>query len=164
MRAFIGVVAKEIERKFLVKDEAWRTHAEAAVGVRQFYVVAMEGRNVRVRIRNDGTATLTLKFGSHGLERDEFEYPIPLDEAEEMLPFALGHVIEKTRHHVRYRGRLYEIDVFSGSLTGLVVGELETPEDVPPGELPTWLGQEVTDDASYYNASLALHGLPAAAA
>ncbi|HWK69130.1 MAG TPA: CYTH domain-containing protein [Rhizobiaceae bacterium] len=157
-------MAKEVERKFLVKDEAWRKHAEAAIGMRQFYVAGTAGRSVRIRIRDEGTATLTLKFGGHGPERDEFEYAIPVQEAEDMLRFALGHVIEKTRHHVPYKGRLYEIDVFSGSLAGLVIGELETPEHVPPDELPPWLGQEVTDDASYYNASLARHGLPETAA
>jgi CYTH domain-containing protein len=163
MRALFAFVAKEIERKFLVKDEAWRDHVEATVRIRQFYVAGMAGRSVRIRIRDDGTAALTLKFGGHGPERDEFEYAIPLGEAEEMLRFALGHVIEKTRHHVRYRGRLYEVDVFAGGLAGLILAELETPEDVPANDLPSWLGQEVTDDAAYYNASLALHGLPAAA-
>lgn len=163
MRALFRFVAKEVERKFLVKDDAWRKHVMAAVGIRQFYLAGMAGRSVRIRIRDDGTATLTLKFGSHGRERDEYEYAVPLEEAEEMLRFALGHVIEKTRHHVRYRGRLYEVDVFAGGLAGLILAELETPDEVPVGELPPWLGQEVTDDAAYYNASLALHGLPTAA-
>lgn len=163
MRALFGFVAREVERKFLVKDQAWRNHVEASVGIRQFYLAGMKGRSVRIRIRDNGTATLTLKFGGHGPERDEYEYVIPLGEAEEMLRFALGHVIEKTRHHVRYAGRLYEIDVFAGDLAGLILAELETPDDVPAGELPSWLGREVTDDAGYYNASLALHGLPAAA-
>lgn len=163
MRALFGFVAREVERKFLVKDEAWRNHVEAAVGIRQFYLAGMAGRSVRIRIRDNGTATLTLKFGGYGPERDEYEYTIPLDEAEDMLRFALGHVIEKTRHNVRYRGRLYEVDVFAGSLAGLILAELETPDDVPTGELPPWLGREVTDDAGYYNASLALHGSPAAA-
>ncbi|RUV60433.1 CYTH domain-containing protein, partial [Mesorhizobium sp. M5C.F.Ca.IN.020.14.1.1] len=108
-------------------------------------------------------AKLTLKFGSKVRERDEFEYPIPLAEAEEMQAFAIG-VIEKTRHHVRHRGHLYEVDVFGGMLAGLVVAELETPEDVPDEMLPDWLGREVTGEQRFYNASLALGGIPEIAA
>jgi len=107
---------------------------------------------------------LTLKFGSTARERDEFEYPIPLAEAQEMLAFAIGRVIEKTRHHVRHRGYLYEVDVFGGLLAGLVVAELETPEDVPDEMLPAWLGREVTGESRFYNASLALGGIPEIAA
>jgi len=82
----------------------------------------------------------------------------------EMLDFAIGRVIEKTRHHVRHRGYLYEVDVFGGMLAGLVVAELETPEDVPDEMLPAWLGREVTGESRFYNASLALGGIPEIAA
>lgn len=155
------VMAKEIERKFLVSGDAWRHGAEASITIRQFYVAGMAGRSVRVRIRDHREAVLTLKFGGHGPERDEFEYAIPLEHATDMLRFALGNVIEKTRHHVRHKGRLFEVDVFEGALSGLTLAELETAEDVPSSELPPWLGREVTEDGGYYNASLALHGLPA---
>jgi CYTH domain-containing protein len=154
-------VAKEIERKFLVSGEAWRDGAGAAVGIRQFYLAATPERSIRVRIRDGASAMLTLKFGIHARERDEFEYAIPIGEAEEMSSFAIGHVIEKTRHHILYGDRLYEIDVFTGSLAGLVIAELETPDRVADSELPPWVGREVTGDPGYYNASLALHGLPA---
>ena len=77
-----------------------------------------------------------------------------------MLAFAVGHVIEKTRHHVRHGGYLYEVDVFGGDLEGLVLAELETPDDVPDAALPPWLGREVTGQPAYYNASLALSGRP----
>ncbi|RVA26060.1 CYTH domain-containing protein, partial [Mesorhizobium sp. M7A.F.Ca.CA.004.11.2.1] len=119
---------------------------------------------VRIRISDGGSAKLTLKFGSKARERDEFEYSIPLSEAVEMLDFAIGRVIEKTRHHVRHRGYLYEIDVFGGPLAGLVIAELETPEDVPDEMLPDWLGREVTGESKFYNASLALGGIPEIAA
>ncbi|TIN14200.1 MAG: adenylate cyclase, partial [Mesorhizobium sp.] len=89
-------------------------------------------------------------FGSKARERDEFEYPILLADAEEMLAFAIGRVIEKTRHHVRYRGHLYEVDVFGGMLSGLVVAELETPQDVQGEMLPDWLGREVTGEHRFY--------------
>jgi adenylate cyclase len=157
-------MVKEIERKFLVSGNEWRDLVEADIRIRQFYPAAAPGRSVRVRISDGGSAKLTLKFGSKARERDEFEYPIPLAEAEEMLAFAIGHVIEKTRHHVRHRGYLYEVDVFGGMLSGLVVAELETPEDVPDGMLPDWLGREVTGEQRFYNASLALGEIPEIAA
>lgn len=157
-------MGKEVERKFLVSSTAWRNLAEADIRIRQFYLAAAPGRTVRIRISDGVSAKLTLKFGSRARERDEFEYSIPLAEAEEMLAFAIGRVIEKTRHHVRHRGYLYEVDVFGGPLAGLVVAELETPEDVPDEMLPDWLGREVTGESKFYNASLALGGIPEIAA
>ncbi|RWD96790.1 CYTH domain-containing protein [Mesorhizobium sp.] len=157
-------MGKEVERKFLVSDPAWRSLVEADIRIRQFYVAAQPGRTVRVRISDGRSAELTLKFGDRARERDEFEYPIPLHEAEELMTFAIGRVIEKTRHHVRHRGYLYEVDVFGGVLSGLVVAELETPEDVPDEMLPDWLGREVTGEQKFYNASLALGEIPEIAA
>ncbi|HEY6632509.1 MAG TPA: CYTH domain-containing protein [Rhizobiaceae bacterium] len=153
-------MAKEIERKFLVSNAAWRASAEAEIRIRQFYLAAGPARTVRIRISDGSSAMLTLKFSGEGRGRDEFEYPVPLAEAEEMEAFALGRVIEKTRHHVRYRDYLYEVDVFEGRLAGLVVAELETPDIVPADRLPPWLGREVTQDGRYYNASLALGEVP----
>ncbi|RRH95091.1 CYTH domain-containing protein [Mesorhizobium tamadayense] len=157
-------MGKEVERKFLVSGNAWRHLAEAEIRIRQFYVAAQSGRTVRIRISDGHSAKLTLKFGDRARERDEFEYPIPLAEAEELMAFAIGRVIEKTRHHVRYRGYLYEVDVFGGLLSGLVVAELETPQNVPDEMLPDWLGREVTGEQRFYNASLALGGIPEIAA
>lgn len=151
-------MAKEIERKFLVADSAWRELAETHVRIRQFYLAAGSNRTIRIRISDGSDATLTLKFSGDGPGRDEFTYPIPLAEAEEMQAFALGRVIEKTRHHARHRGYLYEVDVFTGGLDGLVIAELETPDLVAASDLPPWLGREVTDDSRYYNAQLALAG------
>ncbi|RWO23043.1 CYTH domain-containing protein [Mesorhizobium sp.] len=157
-------MVKEIERKFLVSGDGWRDLIEADIRIRQFYLVAAPDRSVRVRISDGASAKLTLKFGSKARERDEFEYPILLADAEEMLAFAIGRVIEKTRHHVRHRGHLYEVDVFGGMLSGLVVAELETPRDVQGEMLPDWLGREVTGEHRFYNASLALEGIPEIAA
>ena len=157
-------MGKEVERKFLVSGTAWRDLAEAHIRILQFYLAAGPGRTMRVRISDGTSAKLTLKFGGKARERDEFEYPIPLPEAVEMLDFAIGRVIEKTRHHVRHRGYVYEVDVFGGPLAGLVVAELETPEDVPDEMLPDWLGREVTGEQKFYNASLALEGIPEIAA
>lgn len=157
-------MAKEIERKFLVPNSIWRDSVEAEIRIRQFYLAAAPGRTVRIRISDGATATLTLKFSGKGRGREEFEYPVSLAEAEEMQAFTLGRVIEKTRHHVRHGGYLYEVDVFEGRLAGLVIAELETPDVVPTENLPPWLGREVTQDGQYYNASLALGELPEFAA
>jgi len=152
-------MAKESERKFLVRGDAWRNLATASAAIRQFYLVASEDRTLRVRLK-EGQAILTLKLGAAAWQRDEFEYPISITEAQEMEPFALGTVIEKTRHLVTHRDHLYEVDEFAGALAGLVLAELETPEHVADADLPPWLGREVTGDATFYNASLALRGLP----
>jgi CYTH domain-containing protein len=156
-------MAKEIERKFLVTSDDWRGHVDGRTTIRQFYLAAVDGRSFRVRIRDGSSAVLTLKFGAHGRERDEFEYPIPLRDAEEMLEFAVGLVIEKTRHEVRHNGYVYEVDDFAGALAGLVIAELETPDDVQKTKLPQWLGREVTGESAFYNASLARNGLPVGA-
>jgi len=157
-------MAKEVERKFLVSGTHWRDAVEAEIRILQFYLATGPGRSVRIRIKDGAEAILTLKFGAGPRERDEFEYPVPLPEALEMLPFALGRVIEKTRHHVSHRGYLYEVDVFGGALAGLVIAELETADEVPDEMLPDWVGREVTGEPAYYNASLALGGLPEIAA
>lgn len=153
-------MAKEIERKFLVASSAWRPAVEASVSIVQFYLAISAERSIRLRISNGSKAKLTLKFGSDLAARDEYEYPVPLDEAREMMQFAIGMVIRKVRHHVRYRGYLYEVDVFNDTLEGLVVAELETPDRVMSDMLPAWLGREVTGEVRYSNASLALNGFP----
>ncbi len=153
-------MAKEIERKFLVKDASWLAAVEKKIALVQFYVAISAERSIRLRISNGKSAKLTLKFGSDLAERDEFEYAVPLAEASEMMAFALGQVIRKTRHHVRHSDHLYEIDVYSGDLEGLVVAELETPDRVPDEALPAWIGHEVTGEIRYSNASLALNGFP----
>lgn len=157
-------MAKEIERKFLVSDPQWRDFVDAEIRIVQFYLAASPGRTIRIRISDGASAMLTLKFASGQRWRDEFEYPIPLAEAEEMLDFAIGRVIEKTRCHVSHRGYLYEVDVFGGVLAGLVIAELETPDEVPADMLPGWLGREVTHEPRYYNASLAFGEIPEIAA
>ncbi len=153
-------MAKEIERKFLVASSDWRASARPGSRLVQFYVVAEEDRSVRVRIRDGQRAKLTMKFGTQAKIRDEFEFDIPLDQAEELRGFARGTVIEKTRSIVHHAGYDFEVDEFAGGLAGLLIAELETPDDVADADLPTWLGREITGEPGFYNASLALHGLP----
>jgi CYTH domain-containing protein len=153
-------MAKEIERKFLVRDWSWQDSAEKRIAIVQFYLAISAERSVRIRVSNGQAAKLTLKFGSDLVVRDEFEYPVPLGDAAEMEAFAVGRIIRKTRHHVRHDGYLYEVDVFGAELEGLVVAELETPDQVPAERLPPWLGREVTGQLRYSNASLALNSFP----
>jgi len=153
-------MAKEIERRFLVEGTAWRDSVRAASSLEQFYLAGGPDRSIRIRIADEATATLTLKFGGQALSRDEFEYRVPLAEAEEMRAFAIGNIIAKTRHSIDVAGYVYEVDVFRGALAGLVIAELETPDQIADAKLPVWLGREVTGEPAYYNAVLAERGLP----
>lgn len=156
-------MAKEIERKFLVLNDDWRASVRKTIAIRQFYLGNTgEGRSCRVRLRDGAFATLTLKFGEPGRVRDEFEYPMPLDDARELEAFAIGRVIEKVRHLVPHGRWTFEIDAFSGFLQGLVIAELETADDVPDASLPGWLGREVTGLRSYYNSALTFDGVDVA--
>lgn len=149
-------MAKEVERKFLIRSDAWRAHVSRSISICQFYLAVGADRSIRIRINDDAEALLTLKFGSNMPVRDEFEYPVELSEAREMQAYAVGSVIEKTRHLVEHGGYTYEIDVFEGTLAGLVVAELETPDFVADSALPGWVGREVTGDQRYSNAVLSL--------
>ncbi|MDX1689801.1 MAG: CYTH domain-containing protein [Acidimicrobiia bacterium] len=144
----------EIERQYLVADERWREEADAGTSIVQGYLAADPERAVRVRIR-DGDATLNLKGATDGASRVEFEYDLPADEAREILDdLALRPLIEKRRHLVERDGYTWEIDVFTGANAGLVLAEVEVgdEQEVPP--LPEWVGEDVTGDSRYYNASL----------
>jgi adenylate cyclase len=151
-------MVKEVERKFLVEDGSWRENADPGTPIRQFYLAVGPDRSVRVRIKNEAAARLTLKFGGPGAARDEYEYDIPLEQAAQMQAFALGTVIEKTRHLVEHHHMTFEVDVFGGRLDGLILAELEGAEHRTAQDLPDWLGREVTEDPAYYNASLAMNG------
>ena len=153
-------MAIEIERKFLVRGNAWKQEADTGRFMTQAYVFTNGDRSARVRI-TDKSAKLTIKFGSGSMSRTEFEYQIPYDDAVEMTAKAQGRVIEKTRYEVVHEDFVWEVDVFAGALEGLVVAEVEmgSEEDDPP--LPPWLGREVTGDPAWTNAVLATDGRPA---
>ena len=150
----------EIERKFLVRGDGWKSHADGGSRLRQAYLAATDGCAIRVRIKDDENAYLTIKSARPGASRDEFEYDVPLADARAMLPLRTGEVIEKTRYRVPASDLTWEIDVFAGAHDGLVVAEIELPEEGTRFDRPDWLGDEVTHDKRYYNASLALNGLP----
>lgn len=147
-------MAKEIERKFLVRGDHWRHLVTERLILRQGYIASMDGRSVRVRLTNDTKATLTIKIGK-ALTRDEFEYEIPVDDAEELLGTAIGLVIEKTRHKVPFKGFVWEVDVFRGAHRGLVIAEVEMSSENDNPELPDWIGREVTGEYRYSNQALA---------
>lgn len=144
----------EIERKFLVADDSWKASGEPGVELRQGYL-NLEQR-CSIRVRTDGQhGWLNIKGATIGAQRQEFEYEIPLDDAEQLLKqFAIGPLIEKTRHRVPYGVHVWEVDVFGGANGGLVVAEIELDDPQQEFERPSWLGPEVTDDIRYYNTSL----------
>ena len=147
-------MALEIERKFLVAEGAW----QQAPGVlyRQGYLNRDKTRTVRVRVAGEA-AFLTIKGVSVGATRAEFEYPIPLADAQALLTLCDGPLIEKTRHVMTYEGTTWEVDVFAGDNAGLVVAEVELMAEGQPFARPEWLGEEVTHDARYFNSNLAAH-------
>jgi CYTH domain-containing protein len=148
-------MAKEIERKFLVRSDAWRSAVQSKSVLKQGYVASMDDRSVRIRILDEKTARLTLKIGRSTLTRDEFEYEIPVSDAEELLENAIGIVIEKTRHRVPHEGFVWEVDVFAGAHRGLIIAEVEMQAETDSPSLPAWLGREVTGDFRYSNQALA---------
>ena len=147
----------EIERKFLVTSDAWRAHARDALGFRQGYLPGLETASVRVRVSGD-RAWLNIKSATLAVTRREYEYEIPLADAQDMLEVLCERpLIEKTRHHVPHGGHLWEVDVFEGDNAGLVVAELELGSPEEAFERPPWLGEEVSHDPRYYNVSLIRH-------
>ncbi len=148
----------EIERKFLV-DAAKLPDPEDRFDVEQAY---LDHDKIKTRVRITGEkAFLTLKSVGNGLTRAEFEYPIPVEDARELLRvFAPAARIEKTRCHYRYGGRLWEVDVFGGANAGLVMAEVELASEGEPFDTPPWVKREVSGDPRYFNANLALHPYP----
>jgi adenylate cyclase len=144
-------MAKEIERKFLVKDN-WQPQA-AGITIAQGYLSTVPERTVRVRIKGD-KGYLTIKGKNQGISRAEFEYEIPLADAEELLKLAEQPILSKVRYLEQHGNRLWEIDVFAGENQGLVVAEVELPDEQAEFSRPDWLGQEVSGDVRYYNANL----------
>ena len=151
----------EIERKFLVADDSWRAAAHAVIPMAQGYIndmAAMDSgaqkASVRVRIQGDA-AYLNIKSRELGHTRQEFDYPIPVDEARQLLALCVGGKIDKRRHLVRHGGLLWEVDEFLGDNAGLVVAEVELDNAEQVIDMPAWAAAEVTDQACYYNLALA---------
>ncbi|MEM6793460.1 MAG: CYTH domain-containing protein [Acidobacteriota bacterium] len=148
-------MAVEIERKFLVSSDAWRAGAEPGTRLRQGYLSTDPDRNVRVRIKGE-KALLTVKgrLGEGTVSRLEYEYEIPMADAEAMLGLCLASPIDKTRYEIPHGGHLFELDEFHGRNAGLLIAEIELESESAHFEKPPWLGREVSDDPRYLNANL----------
>jgi adenylate cyclase len=148
-------MAQEIERKFLVANDGWRGQVTASERYRQGYLSNGGRCSIRVRLAGE-RAWLNLKSATLDIVRTEYEYAIPVTDAEEMLDrLCSGLLIEKTRHFVSYGGHTWEIDVFEGVNRGLVIAEIELDHRDAGFPLPPWAGAEVSADPRYYNVYLA---------
>jgi adenylate cyclase len=145
----------EIERKFLLASDDWRAAVRGRTLLRQGYLANNDRCSVRVRVAGGDAGWLCVKAMTPGLARAEYEYPLPLAEAQAMLDALCSRpLIEKWRHLVPWQGHDWEIDEFLGDNAGLVVAEveLERVDEVP--QMPPWIGREVTHDVRFYNFSL----------
>ncbi len=150
-------MATEIERKFLLVDDSWRQQAQPGTRYTQGYLGAIDRASVRVRIAGD-KAALNIKSATLGIQRSEYEYPIPPADAREMLEqLCTGPLIDKTRYLVVHAGHTWEIDEFHGDNAGLIVAELELGSADEAFARPAWLGAEVSEDPRYYNVNLVRH-------
>jgi len=147
----------EIERKYLLRNNDWQLNADQGTNYMQGYIIGSDKASVRVRIQ--GTqAFINIKSATLGIKRQEFEYAIPLDEAEELLSSLCEKpLVKKTRYFVIENSDKWEVDVFSDENEGLVVAEIELQSEDQNIELPSWCGQEVSEDPRYYNVNLAKH-------
>lgn len=145
----------EIERKYLLTNDDWRTLGTPIHYV-QGYLVADGERTVRVRVAG-ANGYLTIKGKSQGFSRKEFEYPVPVDEALEMLGLCAIPVVEKYRSRVLFDDKIWEVDEFEGKNKGLIMAEIELESEDEIFSVPRWIGKEVTGDIRYYNSYLAMN-------
>lgn len=147
---------QEIERKFLVANDGWRAGADRGRVLRQAYLATTGRASIRVRIEDGTRAFLTVKGARAGLSRAEFEYPVPVADAEALARLRQGSELRKVRFQVAHAGHVWEIDVYEGENDGLVVAEVELESEDAAVTLPPWVGREVTGDRRYYAANLSL--------
>ncbi|MBF2027060.1 MAG: CYTH domain-containing protein [Oscillatoriales cyanobacterium C42_A2020_001] len=144
----------EIERKFLVVGDSWRDLGKGSAYC-QGYIASSQEKTVRVRIVGE-QGFLTIKGATQGIARSEFEYPIPVQDAQEMLETLCDRpFIKKIRYKVEWNGLLWEIDEFEGENAGLILAEVELTDADQAINLPEWIGADVSHDPRYYNANLA---------
>ena len=143
----------EIERKFLVKNQDWKKLIVEKHSIQQGYLNTDKSCNVRVRIMNN-LAFITIKGKRVNTARPEFEYEIPLNDAESILKLSKNSIIKKTRFTVNHKGQIWEIDQFEGDNQGLVIAEIELKQKDEAISLPNWIGTEISNDERFYNLSL----------
>ncbi len=149
-------MAIEIEHKFLLANEDWRRSIQKSVKYKQGYLSSQPTSSIRIRI-SDNQAWLNIKSATIGTQRLEFEYEIPLPDAEEIINKLCGKLIEKIRHFITHDRNIWEIDEFEGDNQGLIVAEIELAEVGQEFIKPDWLGAEVTQDLRFYNNNLAIN-------
>ena len=144
----------EIERKFLVANDGWKKSVTRTVRIRDGLIANNNGHKARVRIA-DSHGTIALKSRRIGATRSEFEYQIPLSDAEEILRVMCdGNILDKVRHCTSFAGVIWNVDVYEGILSGVVLAEIELNRLDQELTLPAWVGQEVTGDPSYRKINL----------
>lgn len=157
-------MALEIERKFLLANQDWKSQVIQNKVISQGYLSTLGKTDshsstskipttIRIRIIED-EAFITIKSSTIGITRSEFEYSVPVEDAKEMMKLA-NNVVEKIRHYVPVENYTFEIDEFLGDNAGLVVAEIELPNENTHFHKPEWLGEEVSHDNKYFNSSLA---------
>lgn len=147
-------MAQEIEYKFLVKEDLWDTiDKPEPIEIKQGYLSRSEDLTVRVRTKGD-KGFITVKGRTTGITRSEFEYEIPLLDAEEMLDNYVHKYIDKHRYEIKHDGNIWEVDVFHGNLKGLILAELEVESENQKFTKPEWIGMDVSEDHNFYNAVL----------
>lgn len=149
-------MSKEIERKYLLKNNDWRKLSTSSFKIKQGYLNSNIERTVRVRRIGD-KALLTIKSKNEGITRSEYEYEIPVKDAISLLDLCEKPIIEKTRSIVVFENKTWEIDEFEGENKGLIIAEIELSSENEKFILPDWIGKEVSDDVRYYNSSLILN-------
>lgn len=146
-------MAFEIERKFLVRDNSWKDLPRESVEILQGYICSDTKRAVRVRTAGE-RAWISVKSAITDVRRAEFEYPIPLADARELLKICPLPPLEKVRHKIFHAGKLWEIDEFTGANSGLILAEIELRSEAEEFEIPAWVGEEVTHDPRYLSVCL----------
>ncbi|PIE45843.1 MAG: adenylate cyclase [Gammaproteobacteria bacterium] len=148
----------EIERKYLIKNDKWKSQVNEAQHITQGYIKT-EDATVRIRCyKDDHTAEITIKGKRKGISRLEFEYAIPYTDAREMQDkLCQTRLVEKTRHLIEYKGLLWELDEFHGENDGLFVAEVELTDENQTIELPDWVSEDVSFDSKYRNSRLCIN-------
>jgi len=147
----------EIERKFLVDADKWRQFVKPEpMHIKQGYLYSDVDKTIRVRVVGE-KAYLTIKGATTGISRSEYEYPIPVKDAIDLLDTLAVSFTEKNRYNINFAGHLWEVDVFFGDNAGLIVAEIELENEATEFELPGWVTVEVSADVRYYNSNLSVN-------
>jgi adenylate cyclase len=149
-----AIMAIEIERRFRVSSDAWRASVARSTRITQGYLAITDESVIRVRVR-DTQGYVTIKSRDGSIARQEFEYAVPLADAQSLLKLCGQRILEKIRHDVDYAGYLWEIDEYSEPLEGLILAEVEMQSETDDPPRPRWIGEEITHDGSFSNAALA---------